>query len=193
VAYFDLPLDQLWSYCPPQTRQPDCAQFWRDTLAEVVPVQIRFPDAPPRTGTPHGHPGHSGPVHAGAAFVRCRRVRLAGWQVGTFSRPAVVQRAFPGVAPHGCMVSGAWVGMCCLCRRAVGTWDAARVRTPYHGATKKGVSVGFPIAYHWFPWYTHGQRKTTRTVPPARGCAWYSHMCCAWTILARLVPSCKMV
>ncbi|MFP4439413.1 MAG: acetylxylan esterase [Chloroflexaceae bacterium] len=82
MAYFDLPLDQLWSYCPPQTRQPDCAQFWRDTLAEAVQVQIRFPDAPPRTGTPRGHPGHSGPGHAGAAFVRCRRV---GWNVGRFA------------------------------------------------------------------------------------------------------------
>ncbi len=76
MAYFDLPLDQLWSYCPPQTWQPDCAQFWRHTLAEAVEVPLAPQLVPldlPYTG------------------VQLFRATFAGWQgaevVGTYARP----------------------------------------------------------------------------------------------------------
>lgn len=35
MAYFDLPLDQLKTYTPDRTDQPDFASFWQATLAEV--------------------------------------------------------------------------------------------------------------------------------------------------------------
>ena len=36
MALFDLSLDELKTYRPPLTRQPDLAQFWQETMAEAA-------------------------------------------------------------------------------------------------------------------------------------------------------------
>jgi cephalosporin-C deacetylase len=86
--HFDLPLHELHTYRPPQTRQPDFEPFWRDTLAAAAqqPLDLRLEplDLPYR----------------GASLARAR---YTGWEgaeiVGTWVSPEG-DGPFPAVAMY---------------------------------------------------------------------------------------------
>lgn len=88
MAFFDLPLDQLQTYHPPRTSQPDFRQFWLETLAEVAqqPLQEAFE---PLT-IPYNH-------------VQAYRATYRGWNnaevVGTYACPEG-SGPFPAVAMY---------------------------------------------------------------------------------------------
>jgi cephalosporin-C deacetylase len=86
--HFDLPLHELRTYRPPQTRQPDFEPFWRETLTTAAqqPLDLRLE---PLTLPYHG------------AYLA--RARYAGWQgaeiVGTWAAPEG-DGPFPAVAMY---------------------------------------------------------------------------------------------
>lgn len=85
MAFFDLPLDELRTYRPPLTRQPDFDAFWEETLAQsaTLPLEPVFE-----------------PMDLPARGLTIQGVRFAGWDnapiAGRYLRPDG-EGPFPGV------------------------------------------------------------------------------------------------
>lgn len=84
----DLPIDQLWSYTPPETEPPDFEEFWalalREARSTALDVQLA-PAAPPMVGVKTSRVSYTGLGNA----------RISGWYV----RPAT-GGPFPGVVSY---------------------------------------------------------------------------------------------
>jgi cephalosporin-C deacetylase len=75
MAYFDLPIEELRTYRPPDTRQPDFESFWLNTLTEAARHDLN---------------PHLEPMDVPYRGVRMFRASYAGWNsevVGTYAIP----------------------------------------------------------------------------------------------------------